>query len=31
MDGGLMFVLVVLVLAFAFLIRAVKIVPQGHV
>ncbi len=31
MGGGLIFVLVVLVLAFIFLLRAVKIVPQGHV
>lgn len=31
MSGGLIFVLVGLVLAFIFLLRAVKIVPQGYV
>ncbi|MBX3504046.1 MAG: SPFH/Band 7/PHB domain protein [Parvibaculum sp.] len=31
MSGGLTFVLVLLVLAFIFLLRAVKIVPQGYV
>ncbi len=31
MDGGLIFVLVGLLLAFVFLLRAVKVVPQGYV
>lgn len=31
MDGGMIFVLVILLLALVFLLRAVKIVPQGYV